>query len=790
MRFTDFGSVVKTYKKNFQLRKETFIAERKAIQEKKKKDREDRIEAVKAVQPLIKIKRSASKKSNFLGDIKKFLGLMLAGFILQNLKTIISTLQEIYKKIEDLVKRTKEFVEGVIGGLQTFFEGLDDAKRKMDDLLSPILNADLSKFVPFQDQLDKVLTGVLGIAALITGLYQGGKAGGDGNLIDETARGSALGVNIAAQRKAARLKALQEAKELRAQKQAQRVAARETARQVAAKKAEQTSRQISRRRSRSQISAQKFTKAAERSSIRNFVREMIATVAGGSRTAKPTSPGAGIPSGAKITPDVTKLFKENLEKMSGSTKYLEDLGNLGDLGDFTDPTIIDKSGKKVTSLVNEAIEETARRKAAEKSLRDAAFFKKLGIDPGELFEEAQIDQFGEDLLKGNRSKSKSITSLDKLLGKPPSSQPSASNVNKFNQIMKNARGFIKPKNLRLLKGFAKDLGAGLAIEFFAGWAIDRGLEAIGRDEKTLLKERVKRFNQLSEEDQKSLIETYNNNLEKELEYQKTFFAKVDKVIALGDMTTNERKIKALASFLTAVSISGAGSVYDLVSAGPLPDYLGDNVDITLPFTPKISMPSGMPPLPPTGTGSASLAAAQQYGAPRRGGRKHAGQDFDITGNEKFYSRIGGVVIYAGDSGGAGGSGTGYGNVVDIYNKELDVTERIAEARTILPGVVKGARIKRGQAVVQGEDLTPSGSIRTGVIHYEIRKGKAGRSGYFKGTLNPLEFLKNIKPPEEVSMKSSPSNLTSSAGLNQSTTYSDSGVAIRREVNNIIIPIAA
>ena len=60
---------------------------------------------------------------------------------------------------------------------------------------------------------------------------------------------------------------------------------------------------------------------------------MIATVGGESRTAKPTSPGAGIPSGAKITPDVTKLFKENLEKMSGSTKYLEDLGDLGDLGE-------------------------------------------------------------------------------------------------------------------------------------------------------------------------------------------------------------------------------------------------------------------------------------------------------------------------------------------------------------------------------------------------------------------------------------------------------------------------
>ena len=36
----------------------------------------------------------------------------------------------------------------------------------MNDLLSPILNADLSKFVPLQNQLDKVLTGVLSIATI------------------------------------------------------------------------------------------------------------------------------------------------------------------------------------------------------------------------------------------------------------------------------------------------------------------------------------------------------------------------------------------------------------------------------------------------------------------------------------------------------------------------------------------------------------------------------------------------------------------------------------------------
>ena len=420
------------------------------------------------------------------------------------------------------------------------------------------------------------------------------------------------------------------------------------------------------------------------------------------------------------------------------------------------------------------------------------------IDSGKLFEEAQLEQFAEDLFEKPGTKPKTITPLKKLIGDAPQNPMLRE---KFTRIMKNARGFISPSNFTKLARLGKDVGIGVLIEFAAGWTIDRGLEAIGLDEKSLLEKRVLKFNKLPKEKQKSIIERLNSELEKELNYQKTFFAKVQKVIALGDMTLNEIKIKSLAGFLTAVSVSGAGPVYDLVSAGPLPDYLGSDVGIELPnqasvqpSTPKISIPSVMPALPPTGTGSPALAAAQQYGAARPGGRRHAGQDFDITGDEKFYSRIGGVVIYAGNAGGAGGTGTGYGMVVDIYNKELDVTERIAEARKILPGVVVGARIKPGQAVVQGEDLTPSGSIRTGVIHYEIRKGKAGETGTlrgFEGTVNPIKFLDQLYPNQnQASLRTSPSSLISSAGLNQSTTYSNAGMFVRREVNNIFVPIAA
>ena len=61
------------------------------------------------------------------------------------------------------------------------------------------------------------------------------------------------------------------------------------------------------------------------------------------------------------------------------------------------------------------------------------------------------------------------------------------------------------------------------------------------------------------------------------------------------------------------------------------------------------------------SGMNSTISGQNYGASRDGGRKHAGQDFDIKGNEKFSSRIGGVVKNIGSNPG------GYGNYIDIYN---------------------------------------------------------------------------------------------------------------------------
>lgn len=821
MKLTDFSSTVKIFKKNFSLKKAKYKLAKRQVLAKRRKEREDRIEQQNAVKPLLKGAKGKVPGSNFFDNIKRFLGFTLAGLILSNLDTIISTLKDVFKKIKEIVENISDFVDGVIGGLQSFFDGLDGAKKRMEDLLSPILNADLSNFVPFQNELDKVLTGVLGIAAIITGLYQGGKGGGGdspGDLIDETAKGSAVGVNIAAQRKAARLKAKQLQKQRFRQRaqQLQKIKQRNQARAASITRTRRANAfraaldEFSVAKSRadanrlSRVAEQNATANRQSAGSRRNVRKILQEIGSESKA------GAGRGGVPPSVTDISGRAEFGSGKKPPFTKPTKTYANFGTgsaAGQVTITRGVSANNRILEELFN--LDKKPDLKAQLKKFKSPlkgqdfkapnipkGFFKGINapkIKPGNFFLE---------LVRREATKEKMLTKTPLIQGPqqqiPKTSQPSASNVNKFNQIMKNARGFIKPSNLKLLRGFAKDLGAGIAIEFFAGWAIDRGLEYFEMDQKSILERNVLQFNQLDKEKQKSIIERKNKELEKELKYQKTFFAKVEKVIALGDMTLNERKIKSLTSFLTAVSISGAGSVYDLVSAGPLPDYLGSEVDTTLPSqlstqpstpkistppiqpsTSKISSPSVMPALPPTGTLGTGV---QAYGAPRPKGRRHAGVDFDPADdkNSKFYSRIGGEVIYAQDSG-----DPGYGNVVDIYNAQLGVTERIAEGNNI--------HVKKGDIVKPGT-LVQSGSEMTGVFHYEIRKGKAGASGAFEGTVNPLKFLENLQKTQDVkqspqaSIKTSSSNLISSAGLDQSTSYSTGGMITNREVVNYVLPI--
>lgn len=162
-----------------------------------------------------------------------------------------------------------------------------------------------------------------------------------------------------------------------------------------------------------------------------------------------------------------------------------------------------------------------------------------------------------------------------------------------------------------------------------------------------------------------------------------------------------------------------------------------------PSTPLVKQ-SQLPPLPPTNT----IPGKQHYGAHRKGGRKHAGVDFDISGNEKFYSRIGGIVTKVANDPG------GYGKYVDIYNEKLKRTERIAEGARVL--VKKGDIVRPGQPVVQGE----SG---TGVIHYEIRKG----GGYgFSGTEDPTKFLASLDQKGGVAASAQAQSIATQASYDQ------------------------
>ena len=157
-----------------------------------------------------------------------------------------------------------------------------------------------------------------------------------------------------------------------------------------------------------------------------------------------------------------------------------------------------------------------------------------------------------------------------------------------------------------------------------------------------------------------------------------------------------------------------------------PDIAPVSTTSAASVTPTVPLQAGLPALPPTGTDPV-YGAAQMYGYDR-GGRKHAGQDFDAGPNDFFYSRIGGEVMRVLHDPG------GYGHYVDIYNSQLNVTERVAEGDRTL--------VKVGQMISPGTPVQ-QGTHQTGVFHYEIRKGKAETYG-FSGTHNPLTFLNNLK----------------------------------------------
>ena len=141
------------------------------------------------------------------------------------------------------------------------------------------------------------------------------------------------------------------------------------------------------------------------------------------------------------------------------------------------------------------------------------------------------------------------------------------------------------------------------------------------------------------------------------------------------------------------------------------------------------------PVKPLETKITGTLSAQEYGSsrPHRGceGFCHAGQDIDIDEGEEFQAYLGGTVTRRECHDG------GYYCFIDIYNEELDVVLRIAEAEEIF--VEEGQTVEPGQVVSRGH-------APTGVIHIEIRTdaNDAGQGGYgVAGTVDPIDFLEEV-----------------------------------------------
>ena len=482
-----------------------------------------------------------------------------------------------------------------------------------------------------------------------------------------------------------------------------------------------------------------------------------ATVGGGSGSTPGSTPGStsNVTPGRTITPDYLNIAKTRYKfyKSMGVDRIFTFKAEMNGL-------LQQLSGDLVKELPQEQLEASlsALRQIAKENISKNIEFKELYKELGEEgFKD--IDSFSKPAKRITIDVTKATEALEKNVIREGLDEPPS-----IKKILKDSAskgtGFKFRPGPGIIR-FAKELGIGFLLEYAADKLIKDPFN------RFLVNNSINRFFEKDAKTRDKVIKGTIKIIKEERAYQDTVVFRLDQ--AKSFLTMGETRSEMNMRFHKAV-MSGIITQADKLGADInitqqqindifLEEIEADkkkreqeklsNKDLVNPQTSLVPRPLGDSVLPSIRPGDATrrdnhnfgydlpptnTIPGQNYGDMREdGARRHAGQDFDISGaSATFASQLGGVVIFSGNVGG------GYGNVVDIYNKELNVTERIAEAAHILPEVKVGARINPGQIVVKGES-------NTGVIHYEIRKGRAGSSGSFSGTIDPLRFLEKNVP---------------------------------------------
>ena len=229
IKLKDFTEAVDTYKKNFVLRKKRYASEQRSATEKRRKERESRIEPNKFLNNAGKnvgegVKKVTSGGGNFLNSVYKFLGFTLLGLIVKNIDKILAVVKTVVDKLKEAFTKIKEFyIETLEPALTSIFEGVGNLMETFEDVFNFVI--DVNPLKDFGGLLNTVMMGILSIGYRLGNQYNPVKP----RSLPPGAGGAATGTELspkqvaareaakAAAEEAKRTKALRDAANLRKQ---------------------------------------------------------------------------------------------------------------------------------------------------------------------------------------------------------------------------------------------------------------------------------------------------------------------------------------------------------------------------------------------------------------------------------------------------------------------------------------------------------------------------------------------------------------------------------------------